>query len=138
MKFPAVVPVFSFCLVCGWIAGRADAQTTQPASQPATTEPADQAAVKRGRNGQPDGRFTQLHDAFLWRGKEAPIGLLFLGDSITEGWIHNAKNQAPDGRRPSALARARSVSSTTLCSGASSGPAPRISRACRVCSGGTR
>jgi len=24
------------------------------------------------------------------------MGLLFIGDSITEGWIHNAKNQAPD------------------------------------------
>jgi lysophospholipase L1-like esterase len=100
MRFhAAAIPVFSFCLMFGWVAGRADAQATQPTSQPAsqpTTEPADQPSVKKGRGGtQPDGRFTQLHDAFLWRGKEAPMGLLFIGDSITEGWIHS-KNQALD------------------------------------------
>ena len=95
MRFhSAAIAVFSFGLMLGWV-GRADAQATQPASQP-TTEPADQPSVKKGRSGtQPDGRFTQLHDAFLWRGKEAPMGLLFIGDSITEGWIHS-KNQALD------------------------------------------
>jgi lysophospholipase L1-like esterase len=31
-------------------------------------------------------RFLELHKSFLKRGKEAPIGLLFLGDSITERW----------------------------------------------------
>ena len=91
----AVIPFFSICVVSGWIAGKADAQTTQPATQPAVVEPADQPAVKRdAKTGQPNPRFTQLHDAFLWRGKEAPIGLLFIGDSVTEGWIHS-RNQAP-------------------------------------------
>ncbi len=31
-------------------------------------------------------RFFQMHESFLQRAKEGPIGLLFLGDSITEGW----------------------------------------------------
>lgn len=31
-------------------------------------------------------RFFQLHESFLARGKSGPIGVLFLGDSITEGW----------------------------------------------------
>lgn len=30
--------------------------------------------------------FFQKHDQFLARGKAGPIGVLFLGDSITEGW----------------------------------------------------
>lgn len=30
--------------------------------------------------------FFKKHESFLRRGKEGPIGILFLGDSITEGW----------------------------------------------------
>lgn len=33
-----------------------------------------------------DGRFRKMHESFLARGKEGPIGVLFLGDSITQGW----------------------------------------------------
>jgi len=33
-------------------------------------------------------RWVQMHQSFLRRGREAPIGLLFLGDSITEYWTH--------------------------------------------------
>ena len=90
----AVVWFLGVCLVFGLVAGRADAQATQPSTQ-AAPEPADQAVMKVSRTGTPDARFRQLHDAFLWRGKEGPIGVLFLGDSITEGWIHSG-NQAPD------------------------------------------
>lgn len=39
--------------------------------------------------GQPkvkDPRFFEQHAAFLRRGQAGPVGLLFLGDSITEGW----------------------------------------------------
>ena len=32
------------------------------------------------------GRFRSMHDSFLARGKAGPIGVLFLGDSITQGW----------------------------------------------------
>lgn len=31
-------------------------------------------------------RFFELHESFLKRAKEGPVGILFLGDSITEGW----------------------------------------------------
>jgi lysophospholipase L1-like esterase len=65
----------------------ADGPTTQPAAtKPAVVEPADKPAVKFGKGGKPDARFMQLHEQFLKRGKEGPIGVLFLGDSITEGW----------------------------------------------------
>src|SRR4051794_28638504 len=33
-----------------------------------------------------NARFFELHESFLKRGKSGPIGVLFLGDSITEGW----------------------------------------------------
>lgn len=33
-----------------------------------------------------DGAFLRRHEAFLQRAKEGPIGVLFLGDSITAGW----------------------------------------------------
>lgn len=39
------------------------------------------AAPKQG-----NARFFELHESFLKRGKEGPVGVLFLGDSITEGW----------------------------------------------------
>ncbi|HSV15226.1 MAG TPA: GDSL-type esterase/lipase family protein [Tepidisphaeraceae bacterium] len=64
---------------------------TAPATTAATTQPnngpADEPAAKIGRDGKADTRFMELHRSFLWRGKEAPMGVLFLGDSITEGWM---------------------------------------------------
>lgn len=33
-----------------------------------------------------DGTFLKLHESFLARGKAGPIGVLFLGDSITNHW----------------------------------------------------
>ena len=38
-----------------------------------------------------NARFFQLHESFLARGRAGPIGLLFLGDSVTERWA-----QAPE------------------------------------------
>jgi lysophospholipase L1-like esterase len=32
------------------------------------------------------GRFRSMHESFLARGKSGPIGVLFIGDSITAGW----------------------------------------------------
>jgi lysophospholipase L1-like esterase len=59
--------------------------TTRPVALPYV--PPDQPSVKRARDGQPDKRFLQMHQQFLARGKAGPIGTLFLGDSITEGWM---------------------------------------------------
>jgi beta-glucosidase len=58
----------------------------QPASAPRPLEDASAPIVKQG-----NARFLQLHESFLARAKAGPIGLLFLGDSITEGW-----NKAPE------------------------------------------
>lgn len=49
-------------------------------AQPAPVDPTV-AAPKAG-----NAAFFQKHESFLARGKAGPVGLLFLGDSITEGW----------------------------------------------------
>jgi beta-glucosidase len=66
--------------------------------------PCDQPAVKidanlKNRDGtlnpnfaKPNGRFMGKHQEYLARGKQGPIGVLFLGDSITEGWNQGGKN----------------------------------------------
>jgi lysophospholipase L1-like esterase len=60
------------------------AQTPAPATAPvAPAAPVDaSAAIPKTGNA----RFFELHEKFLARGKAGPIGVLFLGDSITEGW----------------------------------------------------
>jgi lysophospholipase L1-like esterase len=81
-------------LVAGCIGLLATAQTppaatsTPPAAPPAAvvTTPAlpvdASAAIPKTGNA----RFFTLHEKFLERTKAGPIGVLFLGDSITEGW----------------------------------------------------
>lgn len=51
-----------------------------PKAAPKASDPSV-AAPKTGNK-----RFFELHESFLKRAKEGPVGLLFLGDSITEGW----------------------------------------------------
>ncbi len=65
-------------------------QPVQPAAKaPAApaTAPAEDASAAIPKHG--NARFYELHAAFLKRAKE-PMDVLFLGDSITEGW-----NKAP-------------------------------------------
>ncbi|MBS1984144.1 MAG: hypothetical protein JST16_08225 [Bdellovibrionales bacterium] len=46
----------------------------------------DVAAPRLGPDGEVDPRFLQMHASFLEQGKKEKIGVLFIGDSITEGW----------------------------------------------------
>jgi beta-glucosidase len=59
--------------------------TASVAAPPAVVAPppvdASVGAPKAGNE-----RFFQMHESFLARGQAGPVGLLFLGDSITEGW----------------------------------------------------
>jgi len=68
--------------------GQATAQaTTAPsADQTPALQPADVPAPKLMPDGRMNPRFEQLHNSFLARRSEGPIGVLFLGDSITENW----------------------------------------------------
>jgi lysophospholipase L1-like esterase len=49
-------------------------------------EPADAPAPKKGPDGNIQPGFQSRHESFLKRGKEGNIGVLFIGDSITQGW----------------------------------------------------
>src|SRR5688572_24034940 len=59
----------------------AAAQTTD-ATQ-VESKPDASAAIEKK---DPTGRFRKMHESFLARGKSGAIGVLFLGDSITQGW----------------------------------------------------
>lgn len=58
------------------------AQQPPAPATPAVKVDASAAIEKK----DPNGRFRQMHESFLKRGKSGPIGVLFLGDSITQGW----------------------------------------------------
>lgn len=60
------------------IAGLATVSPAQEKEQPATTKPVPRS-----------GAWMKRHEAFLDRAKEGNIDLLFLGDSITQGWGSN-------------------------------------------------
>lgn len=64
----------------------AAAQTPAPATPAVadTPPPLPDASAAIPKTG--NARFFELHESFLARGKSGPIGVLFLGDSITEGW----------------------------------------------------
>jgi lysophospholipase L1-like esterase len=59
----------------------ASAQTPAPAAK--APKPDASAAIEKT---DATGRFRKSHESFLARGKSGPIGVLFLGDSITAGW----------------------------------------------------
>jgi lysophospholipase L1-like esterase len=65
------------------------APTTAPATSPTTVPagPIDEPRAKTDKDGKPNAKFMELHRAFVWRGKEGPMDVLFVGDSITEGWM---------------------------------------------------
>ena len=52
----------------------------------AEKEPPDVPAIRLDKEGKPMKVFFDRHEEFLQRGKKGPIGVLFLGDSITAGW----------------------------------------------------
>lgn len=84
-------------------AGVAVAQESAAPSAPATSAPAttraalpkqqaDEAAPKMdARTGEVQARFSQMHERFIAQAKQGNVELLFLGDSITEGWGRNGK-----------------------------------------------
>ena len=69
------------------------APTTAPATAPLPKQDPAVAAPKYDpKTGGPSTRFTAMHDQFLARAKEGNVDLLFLGDSITQGWGGNGKD----------------------------------------------
>jgi lysophospholipase L1-like esterase len=63
---------------------------TKPAVKPAATA-TDVPAMKLDKEGKPNANFLARHEKFLARAKSGPIDVLFIGDSITEGWEKKGK-----------------------------------------------
>jgi len=59
------------------------AQTPAPVAATVSQKVDASAAIEKK---DATGKFQRMHAGFLARGKAGPIGVLFLGDSITEGW----------------------------------------------------
>jgi len=53
---------------------------------PEPRQPADVAAPKLAGDGTINPGFLAMHEKYIERGKAGPIGVLFIGDSITAGW----------------------------------------------------
>ena len=68
--------------------GQTAAPATAPATAPAAPIKVDASApiVKADAKGVPIPAFIKAHESFLARGKAGPVGVLFIGDSITAGW----------------------------------------------------
>ena len=61
--------------------GKAAAAKKQPAVQAA-----DQPAPKLGPDGKPNAAFIKAHESFVQIAKKGEAKVVFLGDSITQGW----------------------------------------------------
>lgn len=95
-RLPSALLVPALILAAFATGASAAAETqapARPATRPAAVRlpPQDPAvpAPKFGRDGQPDKRFLELHEKFLARAKQGDVGIVFLGDSITQGWGNN-------------------------------------------------
>jgi lysophospholipase L1-like esterase len=62
----------------------APAPQVTPSAAPAPAPKVDASAAIEKKDTT--GAFRKKHESFLERGKAGPIGVLMLGDSITEGW----------------------------------------------------
>lgn len=88
MKLTRVPPIVAllragaFALACSLFAS--SCSHTAAVRQPAVEIVESAATTPAPQVGRP--RFHELHESFLARAKEGPVGVLFLGDSITYGW----------------------------------------------------
>src|SRR5688572_2779788 len=62
-----------------------------PASAPAAPQDPTIPAIKYGKDGAPNAGFLKSHERFVEQAKKGGVDLLFLGDSITQGWGGNGK-----------------------------------------------
>src|SRR5829696_2203607 len=87
-----VIVTFAAVVICTPLVRAQTAAPPAPAAPAAPApQPADVAAPKIDpKTGEPNDRFMQMHEKFLARAKEGDVGLLFLGDSITEAWTKHA------------------------------------------------
>jgi len=90
-RYALLAMVLTSALMVFVSSAAADATTAPSTAPSAAIQPADVAAPKLGPDGDLDAHFKKMHEAFLERRSEGPIDVLFLGDSITEGWSGRGK-----------------------------------------------
>src|SRR5688572_5892699 len=83
-------------LTCLFVLALAASAYAQPAVAPAPAPAATQAAPKQepdvaaikydAKTGQKNEKFLKMHEEFVDRAKQGNVDVLFLGDSITQGW----------------------------------------------------
>jgi lysophospholipase L1-like esterase len=77
----------------------APAAPAAPATRQVAPQPADIPAPKiDNKTGQPQKRFMEMHQQFIERAKQGDVELLFVGDSITQGWGGKAGKEVWDAR----------------------------------------
>jgi lysophospholipase L1-like esterase len=80
---PAVAVVVAFLMTSSLLR----AQATEPTTKPLPPQEADVAAIKfDAKTGKPNSAFMKMHAQFVEQAKKGGVGLLFLGDSITQQW----------------------------------------------------
>lgn len=80
-KLSSTLLLFAFAAALPFSVAQPAAAPAAPAAAPALPVDASAPIAKTDT-----GAFLKRHESFLARAKEGPVGLLFLGDSITDGW----------------------------------------------------
>jgi lysophospholipase L1-like esterase len=80
-------------LVVLMMTGLVQAQPAAPAAPAPAAPPQDPTvgAPKVDAQGNPNKGFMKMHEEFVQRAKKGDVDVLFLGDSITEGWKNKGK-----------------------------------------------
>ena len=79
-----LLPALALAMWLPLAVAQTPAPVTPPAAAPAAAPQKVDASAPIPKTG--NARFFELHEKFLVRAKAGPVGVLFLGDSITEGW----------------------------------------------------
>jgi lysophospholipase L1-like esterase len=80
----ALAAACALCFTAPPAIAQAPVQQDEPTAAATAAKP--RLSASEAFEKQDNGQFLQLHARFLARAKNGPVGLLFLGDSITAGW----------------------------------------------------
>jgi lysophospholipase L1-like esterase len=80
----ALAAACALCFTAPPAIAQAPVQQDEPTAAATAAKP--RLSASEAFEKQDNGQFLQLHARFLARAKSGPVGLLFLGDSITAGW----------------------------------------------------
>jgi len=91
MKIWYAIGLMTFVMSAGLVRAQVAAPAA-PASQAAVAQDPTVGAPKVDKDGKPNEKFIKLHESFVERARKGDVDVLFLGDSITEGWKGSGKD----------------------------------------------